>query len=162
MYIYTSEKINGKPSQTFVGLAQGEHTVDLAVDMKFTVTEPGVQVKDPGEAPGQTRIETETERKTDIEIVTTQNQLTETSSYTVEKTLRKWESLWEKEYEYEYDWDEHDGDWGDDDDVEEIEDEDVPLADAPKTGDISLIFAAVITVSMGGLLVLNRKREDEE
>ena len=160
VYIYTSEKINGKPSQTFVGLAQGDHTVDLAVDMKFTVTEPGVQVKDPGEAPGQTRIETETERKTDIEIVTTQNQLTETSSYTVEKTLRQWESLWEKEYEYEYDWDEHDGDWGDDD--EEIEDEDVPLADAPKTGDISLIFAAVSTVSLGGLLVLNRKREDEE
>ena len=35
-------------------------------------------------------------------------------------------------------------------------------ADAPKTGDITLALAAVSLFSAGGLLVLNRKREDEE
>lgn len=43
-----------------------------------------------------------------------------------------------------------------------IEDEDVPLADAPQTGDISSLFAAISSFSLGGLLFLNRKRKDEE
>ena len=164
VYIYTSEKINGKPSQTFVGLAQGEHTVDLAVDMKFTVTEPDVLVKDPGATPGQTRIETETERKTDIETVTTKTQDSETVTLTVEQTKREWESSWEKEYEYEYPVVPYNDDFGGDGDEDEIiiEDEDVPLAAAPQTGDISLLFAAISTISLGGLFFLNRKREDEE
>lgn len=160
VYIYTSEKINGKPSQTFVGLAKGEHTVDLAVDMKFTVTEPDVLVKDPGAKPGQTRIETETQRKTDIETVTTKTQDIVSDISTLEQTKREWESSWEKEYTYQYDPEPYNGD-GDDDDEEIIEEEEVPLADAPQTGDISLLFAAVSTLSLGGLLVLNRKREDE-
>ena len=155
VYIYTSEKINGKPSQTFVGLAQGEHKVDLAVNMKFTVSEPGVQVKDPGAHPGQKRVETQTQRKTDIETVTTQLEDVEVVTLTVESSKREWESLWEKEYSYEYP-----AEPLDDDII--IEEEDVPLADAPQTGDISLVFAAVSALSLGGLWLLNRKREDEE
>ena len=44
----------------------------------------------------------------------------------------------------------------------EIEDEEVPLAAAPKTDDITTVLAAVSLFSAGGLTVLNRKRRDEE
>lgn len=155
VYIYTSEKINGKPSQTFVGLAQGEHTVDLAVDMKFTVSEPGVRVKDPISGPSQKRVETQTQRKTDTETVVTQLTDVEVVTLTVENSKREWESSWEKEYIYEYPVDPLR-----DDTI--IEEEDVPIADAPQTGDISLIFAAVSLVSAGGLWLLNRKIKDED
>lgn len=163
VYIYTSEKINGEPSQTFVGLASGSQAVDLAVDMKFTVTEPVVQAKDPGAGPAQTRIQTKTETKTDTETVTTTSQLLQTDTITVESTKREWESTWLKEYTYEYPPVPYNDDFGGDGDEEEIiiEEEDVPLAAAPQTGDISLLFAAVSTLSLGGLLILNRKREDE-
>lgn len=42
----------------------------------------------------------------------------------------------------------------------EILDEEVPLADVPKTGDISLIWAICSGLSAGGLFLLNRKKED--
>lgn len=40
-----------------------------------------------------------------------------------------------------------------------ILDEEVPLADTPKTGDITGILAILSALSAGGLLVLNRKKE---
>lgn len=43
-----------------------------------------------------------------------------------------------------------------------ILDEEVPLAKAPKTGDISLLWVALSSLSAGGLAMLNRKRKDEE
>lgn len=46
------------------------------------------------------------------------------------------------------------------DDETEIPDEEVPLAAAPKTGDISLLWVALSGLSAGGLVMLNRKRED--
>ena len=42
-----------------------------------------------------------------------------------------------------------------------IEEEDVPLAAAPKTGDISGILAAISLFSLGGMVVLNRKKDEE-
>lgn len=42
----------------------------------------------------------------------------------------------------------------------EIPDEEVPLADVPKTGDISLIWAILSGLSAGGLVLLNRKKEN--
>ena len=47
------------------------------------------------------------------------------------------------------------------DGLTEIDDEDVPLADAPKTGDITGVLALISLFSAGGLLVLNRKRDEE-
>lgn len=44
--------------------------------------------------------------------------------------------------------------------VLEIPDEEVPLANVPKTGDISLIWAICSGLSAGGLILLNRKKED--
>lgn len=48
------------------------------------------------------------------------------------------------------------------DDEIEILDEEVPLASAPKTGDISLIWIALSGLSAGGMIVLGKKHEDEE
>jgi len=50
----------------------------------------------------------------------------------------------------------------DGDGLVEIEEEDVPLADAPQTGDISTLFGAISALSAGGFFFLNRKRKDEE
>lgn len=44
----------------------------------------------------------------------------------------------------------------------EIEDEEVPLAKAPKTGDPTILLAAASLFSAGGLAVLNRKSKEEE
>lgn len=43
-----------------------------------------------------------------------------------------------------------------------IEDEKVPLAKAPKTGDLSGIWAVISGLSLGGAALLNRKRKEEE
>ena len=40
-----------------------------------------------------------------------------------------------------------------------IEDEDVPLADAPKTGDISGVLAAISLLSFGGMVLLKKKED---
>ena len=44
----------------------------------------------------------------------------------------------------------------------EIADEEVPLADAPKTGDVSAIWIALSSLSAGGMIVLGKKREEDE
>ena len=44
----------------------------------------------------------------------------------------------------------------------EILDEEVPLAAAPKTGDLSGLWAAISGLSLGGITFLNRKRKEEE
>ena len=43
-----------------------------------------------------------------------------------------------------------------------IIDEKVPLAKAPKTGDLSGIWAVLSSLSLGGISLLNRKRRDQE
>lgn len=43
-----------------------------------------------------------------------------------------------------------------------IVDEKVPLAKAPKTGDLSGIWAVISGMSLGGISLLNRKRKEEE
>ena len=151
VYIYTSEKINNKPSQTFVGLASGTNTVGLAVDMKFTVTEPDAQLKDPGAQPAQRRTVTETEVKKDLETVTTLTTHIQEEITVENSTYRQWfrEKLRQWSYEYE-------------EDEEDIIDEDVPLADAPRTGDISMLWAAISGLSLGGVAVLSIKRREED
>jgi len=49
-----------------------------------------------------------------------------------------------------------------DNDLTEIDDEEVPLAKAPKTGDVTTVLAAVSLFSAGGLVTLNRKKKEEE
>jgi len=49
-----------------------------------------------------------------------------------------------------------------DDEIVTIPDEEVPLAKAPKTGDLSGLWAAISALSIGGIGLLNRKRREEE
>jgi len=42
----------------------------------------------------------------------------------------------------------------------EIFDEDTPLADVPRTGDISGLWILLSSLSAGGLILLNRKKEN--
>ena len=44
--------------------------------------------------------------------------------------------------------------------VIEIEDEAVPLADAPETGDASLLWGLISSLSAGGFFALKRKRKE--
>ena len=50
---------------------------------------------------------------------------------------------------------------GQNDEVE-IPDEDVPMGSAPKTGDISTLWIALSGISAAGMIVLGKKREDDE
>lgn len=49
-----------------------------------------------------------------------------------------------------------------DSNADAITDEQVPLANAPKTGDLSHIWAVISGLSLGGIALLNRKRKEEE
>ena len=46
-----------------------------------------------------------------------------------------------------------------DDGLVTIDDGDVPLADVPRTGDISLLWMATSSLAAGGIILLNRKRK---
>ncbi len=168
VYLYSAAVYSD--SQTFVGVASGERDVNLSVDMKFDVTDPQAQI--------QHTTNTWTEKSTD------QDSYTKTDNYKQEKTgtetsetitvntktygttvqtdvttkVTKEHREWNSAYEYQLTVTRDD----DGDDLDEIDDEDVPLADAPKTGDVTLILAVVSLFSAGGLVVLNRKPTEEE
>ena len=44
----------------------------------------------------------------------------------------------------------------------EIPDEEVPLADAPKTGDSAILWAAMSVLSGGGIVAINSKKTKKE
>lgn len=165
VYLYTSEVRgsgnNALSSQTFVGLGEGERDVNLNVNLKFEVTDPQTELKTTDKETKQTISETRIATKSDTKTVTeVSNHITVTTEVT-ETTKRAWTKEQKKEYTYEYDWEQYDDDWGDGDgDGFDILDEDVPLANAPKTGDISGLWAVISLCALGGVLLLNKKREE--
>ena len=46
--------------------------------------------------------------------------------------------------------------------INEIDEEEVPLADVPATGDMTLVWAAASAVSAAGLFLVGKKSKDEE
>lgn len=163
VYLYTAEVYSD--SQTFVGIASGERTVDLSVNMKFSVTDPQAQVKNTTNTWTEEETVTKAYTKTDnyaqyqegtesseTVVVTTEVYGTTVKTDVTTKTTDKHRD-WE--YEYKYKLKPIDGD----DEFYNIPDEEVPLANAPKTGDISLIWVILSGLSAGGLVLL-RKRED--
>lgn len=178
VYIYTSEKINGTASQSFVGVAEGERSVDLEVDLVFTVEDP--EIHHTAKTTTQKRVDTQSGTKADSRTDTKDTTRTITGgtvvtevSHAVDvygtvkvtetkkditKEDRAWESFWE------YVLQTVSGDDGNDDGGnggEEILDEEVPLASAPKTGDISALWAALSLASIGGMVLISRKREED-
>ena len=163
VYLYTAAVYSD--SQTFVGIASGERTVDLSVNMKFSVTDPQAQVKNTTNTWTEEETVTKAYTKTDnyaqyqegtesseTVVVTTEVYGTTVKTDVTTKTTDKHRD-WE--YEYKYKLKPIDGD----DEFYNIPDEEVPLANAPKTGDISLIWVILSGLSAGGLVLL-RKRED--
>ena len=152
--------------QDFVGLSKLEQEVDLTISMEFDVTEPDLPLK-------HTR-KTWSEKKTDKEAyvrtnnfsstrdgketdtkVTVTTKLYGTTEQTdvitqVTTTHRDWETY--------YSYTKTDDDGGDG----EKKDKDVDPADAPKTGDATALLALVSLFSAGGLVLLNRKKEENE
>jgi len=168
VYLYSAAVYS--TSQTFVGIASGERDVNLSVDMQFTVTDPEAQVNHTTNTWSEKETDQESFTKTDSYkqekegTETTETVTVNTKTYgTIEETdvttkqtdeHREWRSVYE--YQLKVINDEDGGGGG-----ESIEDEDVPLAAAPKTGDITVMMAVVSLFSAGGLVVLNRKREDD-
>ncbi len=178
VFIYTSLEGEISDSQTLITLAGGERKVNLNMNMTFAVEEPDAEVtRVEGTETDvvhtlSTRTDTKFDYATHIRTTTTTsgeaNTVTEgtvqTKVYadvtvidvTTEETKneRSWSSSWRKDYDPKPDSHE------DDIPLTEIPDEEVPLANVPKTGDISMLWLVLSGLSAGGLMLLTRKKED--
>lgn len=155
VYLYTSEIREDESSQTFVGLAEGDRDVDLSVNLKFEVTDPQANIETTYTSQSTSKVDTRIDSKTDTRTETVVTTDIKVITTVTEETKRAWDSEWTKEYEYEYDVEPH----NDDGDLTEIEDEDVALADAPKTGDISMLWAVLALASVSGMFLLKKREE---
>ena len=185
VYIYTAASGSHKDSQTFIGIAEGKRDVKLGTSLTFTVEDPQLEHVDKSKT--QIRKDTRVDRKEDhrtdtktdtqntgkvtVTVVTDTNLKTygtETVTETkqdITKKDRSWESSWK------YDFMLTSGDDGGEEETTTIRkkkntvsifDELIPLAKAPKTGDLSGIWIAISGLSLGGMALLNRKRKEEE
>lgn len=149
-YLYTSEVYGNESSQSFVTLAEGENQVALSVDLTLTVEEPSVQVQDPGRGEQVREKTTQVFEKVEQSnysqaFVDTYEQVTTTST-----TKRSWTAELLRSWEYEEPpKEEH----------PKGNDKDVPLAEAPKTGDNAWLWAVVCLGSLAGAMLLGKKKE---
>ena len=172
VYLYTAK--GGKDAaQTFIGVASGKQDVNLAVDLVFKVEDPemervntttttlrddiqmGTQLWKRTDSAENTLTNTSGEEKTDvshaIDIYATA--ITTEIRYDTTKEDREWKAF----YEYAY------AVVNDEDGYKTTDDEEgKDKANAPKTGDMTFILAAVSGLSLGGMVLLKKKREDEE
>ena len=148
--------------QDFVGLSILEKKVELNVKLDFNVQDPGSLVKG-----GDTdeynrtdlRYDTLTQQRTDVgystddksEIEGTITVSTDSEVYgTIQRTSRLKEVTYSKrDWRAVYNYTETG-----------LLDKDVERAKAPKTGDISALWAAVSLLSLGGMVMLAKKREE--
>lgn len=176
VYLYTSEVVHDPEkntdtsSQTFVGVANGTRNVNLNVNLEFSVQDPQLAVK----TSGQTTESTKTDRKV-YDGTGTRTEVTESKHITVTQTVtqstrRTWTSSWARRYPG------NNGGGGEEtggnrrlgvrrllDETKKneltIPDEQVPLAKAPVTGDISILWLTLGCLSLAGMFLLNRKRK---
>lgn len=170
VYIYTAASGSHEDSQTFIGIAEGKRDVNLSVDLKFDVEDPKLSHRDKTEVQKRTdtRVDTKTDHRTDTrldtqEITTTlEETLTEANVkvYGTQTETETYEEVTKEEKEWEYT--EVTVEEIDEDEPEAPVPEDVTVADVPVTGDISFLWAAISLCSLGGMVLVNRKREEEE
>lgn len=146
--------------QDFVGLSKLEQDIDITVSMEFSVTEPDMTLKHTQKQWGEqktdkqayVRTNTLSNSRTGVQTDTTVTVTTDlygTRTQTdVVTTVTKLQRDWERYYDYT---------------VTDLSqrDDDVDPADPPKTGDTTLILALVSLFSGGGLVLMNRKKEEE-
>lgn len=179
VYLYTA---NGgdTTSQTFVGVASGKRDVDLEVDLVFNVEDPEISYKrtKTTELREDTQTGTQTSNRTDRKVNTKtvrSGDTKTTSSHAIDvvatitktetrKSVTKEDRSWKAFYEYlltiTRGGDEEDTGRRDGKGIT-ILDEEVPLAKAPKTGDLSGIWLAISGLSLGGVVLLNHKRKED-
>ena len=144
VYLYSSEVKNNEPSQTMVGLAEGERKVDVEMSINFEFS-----VED--EVVAEERV-----------------WRTEWAEYEDDDEIKKEEEKKEEEKKEE-ETELHDGDVpladapaGDDgEDLSEIFEEDVPLADVPLTSDAATPFMGLSLLSAIGLFLTGRRRKED-
>lgn len=130
VYIYTSEVKNDTPSQTFVGIAEGAHAVNVSMNITFdlSVTEEVVAVEHVWR---EETIETSYVPFNDPPPPNNPPREKETppppARYRMSRRVTE---------------------------LETIVDEEVPLAEVPQTGDMSAVWFAMVLVAMCGLCVL--------
>ena len=154
-YLYTAEVKNGESSQTFVGMSQGTREVDLAVKLEFSVTEPTLTTS----KKTATRTDTRTDAKTDTihQVLVSSKEATETKTdvygtvtcVTTDEKRTHSERNWSSSYYYDL------TDW------EDASESGITIAEAAKTGDLSMIWVLLSVLSLGGFLLLSRKRTNE-
>ena len=179
VYIYTAASGSHEDSQTFIGISEGTRDVNLKTSLTFTVEDPRLEHVDKSRTQirKDTRVDRKEDHRTDTKTDTrktadiTVTVLTDTNLKTygtetvtetrqeVTRESRSWESQWEHIVRPSAE------------DPEKpggkkgrtlIPDALVPLAKAPKTGDLSALWLAISGLSLGGTVLLNKKRREEE
>ena len=100
VYLYTSEKIDSKPSQTFISVAEGKRNVSLDVNMKFTVDEPEVDLSGSRKTTTARRTERTTTEKTFHETEKVVSALVEVTTTEVTTTEDTWNGAYEETWSY--------------------------------------------------------------
>ena len=154
VYIYKSQAVNNATSQTFVGIAEGYRSVDVAMefDMTFDVKEATVTTEikwersgdpsydyggdDPDPYDGDKPIPDEPTPEEDDEPTPEEDD---------EPTPKKNKEQPETQT--------------DPTNLTNLADEEVPLADVPGTGDTTLLWFALSILAAAALILLNRKKE---
>lgn len=169
VYIYKGEE----DMQDFIGLSQKENKVDLNISMEFSVEDPTVTHTHTKTTQHRTdsQIDTKTDYRTDhmtAKRTVTSGTLETENDYKISvygtvtttkiekditKENRSWKAYWTRLLNLV-----EEGEEGDDPSAPDAE---VPLANAPKTGDLSRLWAAVSLASLSAMFLLARK-EDEE
>ena len=154
-YLYTAEVKNDKSSQTFVGMSEGEREVDLAVQLEFSVTEPTLTTSKTTATRTDTRTDTKTDTIQQVLVSTEGTVNTEMKVYgtvtrvTTDEKRTHSERNWSSSYYYDL------TDW------EDASESSITIAEAAKTGDLSMMWVLLSVLSLGGFLLLSRKRTNE-
>lgn len=154
-YLYTSEVNEKGASQTFVGMSEGERNVNLAVQLKFSVTEPTLTTSKTTATRTDTRTDTKTDTIQQVLVSTEGTTKTQTDVYgtvtcvTTDEKQTHSERNWSSSYYYDL------TDW------EDASESGITIAEAAKTGDLSMMWVLLSVLSLGGFLLLSRKRTNE-
>ena len=154
-YLYTSEVNDKGASQTFVGMSEGERNVNLAVKLNFSVTEPTLTTSKTTATRTDTRTDTKTDTIQQVLVSTEGTTKTQTDVYgtvtrvTTDEKRTHSERNWSSSYYYDL------TDW------EDASESGITIAEAAKTGDLSMMWVLLSVLSLGGFLLLSRKRTNE-
>lgn len=154
-YLYTSEVNEKGASQTFVGMSEGERNVNLAVQLEFSVTEPTLTTSKTTAKRTDTRTDTKTDTIQQVLVSTEGTTKTQTDVYgtvtcvTTDEKRTHSERNWSSSYYYDL------TDW------EDASESGITIAEAAKTGDLSMMWVLLSVLSLGGFLLLSRKRTNE-